>query len=84
MSQVTESEDIIDLSAQRSLRKALRIVAYVKRFISICKYKTSYPNFITISELTEAMSNLLIQEQKKFYSDEINTLQTSSQVKKVE
>ena len=28
------------------------------------------------------MSNLLIQEQKKFYSDEINTLQTSSQVKK--
>ena len=82
VSQVAESEDIIDLSAQRSLRKALRIVAYVKRFISICKYETSYPNFITASELTDAMNNLLIQEQKNFYYDEINTLQTSPQVKK--
>ena len=81
VSQVAESEDFIDLSAQRSLKRTLRIVAYVKRFISICKFKASYPSFITSSELTEAMNILLVQEQKKFFSDEIKTLQTGPQVK---
>ena len=63
--QVAESQDIIDLSAERSLKRVLRIVSYVKRFSSIGKYKAKYPNFITTSELTEAMKNLLGQEQKK-------------------
>ena len=37
LSQVAESRDIIDLSAQSSLKRVLPILAYVKRFISICK-----------------------------------------------
>ena len=36
VSQVTDSEDIVD---------------YVKRFLSICKSKARYPKFITASEL---------------------------------
>ena len=77
--QVAESLDTINLSAQRFLKRVLRIVAYVKKFISNCKYKAKYLKFITTSELTEAMNSLLVYEQKKF-TDEIKTLQTSPQV----
>ena len=80
--QVAESQDIIDLSAQRFLKRVLRIVAHVKRFISIYKYKAKNPNFITTSELTEAKNNRLVQGQKQFFSDETKTLQTTPQVKK--
>ena len=66
LSQVAEYEDIIDLSGQCSFKRALRIVAYVKRFISICKNKASYPNFITASELTEAMKKLFSQQEENF------------------
>ena len=82
LSQVAESQDIIVITAQRSLKRVFRIVAYVKRISFICKYKAKYPNFITPSELIEAINNLLRQEQKKFFSDEVKMLQTSPQVEK--
>ena len=82
LSQVPESQDVIDLSRQRSSKRSLRNDAYVKRFISVCHYEAKYLNSIITGELTEVMNNLLVQEQKKFFSDGIKTLQTSPQVKK--
>ena len=63
MSQVAESQNIINLSAQRSWKRVLRIVAYVSRFISNSENKAKDPYFITTSELTEAMNNLLVQQK---------------------
>ena len=65
MFQVADSENFIDFSAQGSVKRAFRIDAHVRKFISIGKSEASYPNFIIASEITEAMNNLLVQEQKK-------------------
>ena len=80
--QVADSESFIDFPAQGSLKRAFRIVAHVKKFISIGKSEASHPNFSIASEITEAMNNLLVQEQKQIFLDEIKTLQTIPQVKK--
>ena len=77
------SNDIIDLSKQGSLMKAIRVVAYVKRFINHLKKKPNQlPIYITKEESADALMVLLRQEQQKFYEEERRTLQSDVQVKK--
>ena len=63
MSQVAESQNNINLSPQRSWKRVPQIVAYVSKFFSNCQFKAKDPYFITTSELTEAMNNLLVQQK---------------------
>ena len=79
----TSSKDIIDLSRQSSFTKAIRVSAYVRRFIARLKDKTiTFPLYITTEESSNALMTLLRQEQAKFFEEEIDTLQNDVQVKK--
>ena len=74
--------ELIDLSKQNSLTKALRIVAHVKRFVDILRKKRAgSQQFIDPEEMSAATKILLRQEQVKFYSEEINILKTQPHVK---
>ena len=75
-------KDVIDLSRFNSLYKVLRILAYVRRFIDkLKKNVVVFPSYITAPELTESVIILIRQEQKKRYSEEIQTLEIAQQVK---
>ena len=76
------SGDVINLREQIFFRKTLRIVVQIRRFIDKCKRKkTNCSNFPTPTEMQEALETLLRQEQYKFLSTEIKTLETETQVK---
>ena len=78
-----QSTDVIDLSKYNSLKKVLRVVAYVKRFINAMKHKrVSRAIFVSTEEITEAVMIILRQEQSKYHSEEIAALQSGPQVKK--
>ena len=83
---VTESEIakmISDLTKQNSFEKSLRIVATVKRALSLFKGEDKkFPSYITSDERTESLSILLRQEQGLFYKNGVSTLKTKSQVDK--
>ena len=73
------SGDVINLRVQNSFRKTLRIVVQIRRFIDKCKRKkTNCSNFPTITKMQEALETLLRQEQNKFFSTEIKTLETDT------
>ena len=75
--------DVIDLSKQNALMKAIRVVAHMLRFITRLKQKSKkFPRYITSKESTQALMILLRQEQRKFFQDEIKTLSTDAQVRK--
>ena len=74
--------ELIDLSKQNSLTKALRIVAHVKRFVDILRKKrTRSQHFIDHEQMSAATKILLRQEQVKFCSEEMKILKTQPQVK---
>ena len=76
-------QDVFDLSKYNSLHKALRVLAYVKRFVSKLKKELKdFPRYVTASELAYSTMTLLRQEQRKAYSEEIKTLEIAKQVKK--
>ena len=76
-------QDALDLSKYNSLYKALRVLAYVKRFVSKLKKELKdFPRYVTASELADSTMTLLRQEQRKAYSEEIKTLEIAPQVKK--
>ena len=76
-------QDAFDLSKYNSLYKALRVLAYVKRFVSKLKKELKdFPRYVTASELADSTMTLLRQEQRKAYSEEIKTLEIAPQVKK--
>ena len=80
---IDDDTDILDLSRYNSLYKALRILAYLRRFIlKLKKDLKVFPTYITASELGDSMMTLLRQEQRKVYSQEIQTLEVAPQVKK--
>ena len=73
----------LDLSKYNSLYKALRVLAYVKRFVSKLKKELKdFPRYVTASELADSTMTLLRQEQRKAYSEEIKTLEIAPLVKK--
>ena len=74
--------DVINLLEQNSFRKTLPKVVQIRRFIDKCKRKkTNCSNFPTPTEMQESLETLLCQEQYKFLSTEIKTLETNTQVK---
>ena len=76
-------QDALDLSKYNSLFKALRVLAYVKRFVSKLKKELKdLPRYVTASELADSTMTLLRQEQRKAYSEEIKILEIAPQVKK--
>ena len=77
------NQDVFDLSKYNSPHKALRVLAYVKRFVSkLEKELNDFPRYVTASELVDATKILLRPEQRKAYSDKIKTLEIAPQVKK--
>ena len=77
------SEGVIDLSKQNSLMKAIRIVAFIRRFINrLMKNLNQLPMYITREESSEALKILLRLEQQKFFEEEIRTLEKDVQVRK--
>ena len=73
--------DLIDLTEYNSLHKVFRIIPHMKGFISrLKKQKKKFPSYITASELSDSAMTLLRQEQRNFFADEIETIQTSPQV----
>ena len=77
------SEGVIDLSKQNSLMKAIRIVAFIRRFINrLRKNLNQLPMYITREESSEALKIILRQEQQKLFEEEIRTFEKDVQVKK--
>ena len=71
-------KDVIDYSRFNSLIKVLQILAYANRLNDkLKKNVVVLPSYLTASELTESIIFLIRQEQKKRYSEEIQTLLTS-------
>ena len=72
-------QDALDLSKYSSLYKALRVLAYVKRFVSKLKKELKdFPRYVTASTII-----LLRQEQRKAYCEKIKSLEIApQQVKK--
>ena len=77
------SGDVFNLREQSSLRKTLLlVVVQIRRFNDKCTPKNiNFSNFPTPTEMQEALETLLRQEQYKFFSTEIKTLVTNTQVK---
>ena len=64
-----------------SLYKVLRVLGYVKRFVSKLKKELKkFPRYATASELAVSAMILLPQKQRKAYSEEIKTLKKAPQV----
>ena len=77
-----DSRDVINLAKFSSLRKVIRVAAYVLRFIkNLRSSQRETSDFIKPDEVATATEIILRQEQYKFYSEEITTLKTKTQVK---
>ena len=74
---------LIDLKGQQSLTKMLRVVAFVKRFVSLLRTKKKpSTHYITTDEYCDAMNFLILEAQRWFYADELQILSKEIQVKK--
>ena len=75
-------KDVIDWSKCNSLNNVLRILAHGRRFTDkLKKNLVVLPSYITGPELPESIIILIRQEQKKRYSEEIQTLEMGQQFK---
>ena len=76
------SRDVIDLSKHNSLQKAIRITAFVLRFIDNLRKKQNRKSmFLIAAEIKKATDVLVRQEQRKAFSEEIESLKRGSSVR---
>ena len=69
------SSDVFDLSKHNLLRKVIRVTAFILRFIKNLREKQNRkPKFLTAAELKKATDVLVRQEQRKEFSEEIESL----------
>ena len=77
-----QSGDVINLSEQNSLWKALRKVVKMKRFLNKRKTrKTHLLRFVASTKRQKTLEFLQSHEQQKFYHARIKILETSLQIK---
>ncbi|CAG2232399.1 unnamed protein product [Mytilus edulis] len=79
----TQTISCIDIQRYRSLEKAIRVTAYVLRFIQNLrnlKDKRSI-GFISVEERCKALKVLIVTVQQETFKDEIESLNSSSQKK---
>ena len=76
------TSDVIDLSKHNSLRKVIRVIAFILRFIKNLREKQNRKsNFLTAAELKKATDVLVRQEQRKEFSEEIESLKQGHSVR---
>ncbi|XP_071149319.1 uncharacterized protein [Mytilus edulis] len=81
----TSSQTIpcIDIQRYRSLEKAIRVTAYVMRFIQNLRNSKDKRSigFISVEERCKALKVLIVTVQQETFKDEIESLNSSSQKK---
>ena len=74
--------DVIDLSNHNSLRKVIRVMAFILQFNKNLRGKQNRKsNFLTAAELKKATDVLVRQEQRKEVSEEIESLKRGNSVR---
>ena len=77
-------EEVIDVTRFNKLTKAIRVTAFVKRFINNakCSKETKQTGDLTFKELTDAKFVLLKETQKLHFSQEIHALENKDNLPK--
>ncbi|CAG2195304.1 unnamed protein product [Mytilus edulis] len=79
----TQTISCIDIQRYRSLEKAIRVTAYVLRFIQNLRNSKDKRSigFISVEERCKALKVLIVTVQQETFKDEIESLNSSSQKK---
>ncbi|CAG2185791.1 Fibropellin-3,Sushi, von Willebrand factor type A, EGF and pentraxin domain-containing protein 1,Fibropellin-1 [Mytilus edulis] len=79
----TQTISCIDIQRYRSLEKAIRVTAYVLRFIQNLRNSKDKRSigFISVEERCKALKVLIVTVQQETFKDEIESLNSSSQEK---
>ncbi|XP_071180616.1 uncharacterized protein [Mytilus edulis] len=79
----TQTISCIDIQRYRSLEKAIRVTAYVMRFIQNIRNSKDKRSigFISVEERCKALKVLIMTVQQETFKDEIESLNSSSQKK---
>ncbi|CAG2214252.1 unnamed protein product [Mytilus edulis] len=79
----TQTISCIDIQRYRSLEKAIRVTAYVLRFIQNLRNSRDKRTigFISVEERCKALEVLIVAAQQQTFKDEIESLNSSSQKK---
>ncbi|CAG2247081.1 unnamed protein product [Mytilus edulis] len=79
----TKTISCIDIQRYRSLEKAIRVTAYVLRFIQNLRNSRDKRTigFISVEERCKALEVLIVAAQQQTFKDEIESLNSSSQKK---
>ncbi|CAG2226852.1 unnamed protein product [Mytilus edulis] len=79
----TQTISCIDIQRYRSLEKAIRVTAYVLRFIQNLRNSKDKRSigFISVEERCKALKVLIMTVQQETFKDEIESLNSSSQKK---
>ncbi|XP_071138614.1 uncharacterized protein [Mytilus edulis] len=80
---LTQTISCIDIQRYRSLEKAIRVTAYVLRFIQNLRNSRDKRTigFISVEERCKALEVLIVAAQQQTFKDEIDSLNSSSQKK---
>ena len=80
--QLQSDSYVIDLSKHNSLRKVIRVMAFILRFIKNSREKQNRKSkFLTAAEREKATDVLVRQEQRKEFSEEIESLKRCNSVR---
>lgn len=77
---VESKKKLLDTSRYSSYLKVLRIVAWMKRFVSRTRRETCLEEYLTAQELEEAEKICLREVQAEFYPSELKSLQRKRSV----